>query len=72
VSIVQVLCSPDLLWGTPPLLDELMRCKGNHDVYACSGGGVAMLGDDGMDTSSRVSVARCTWEPVVVSCLVWR
>jgi hypothetical protein len=42
----------------------------NHDVYVCSGGGVAMSGGDGMDTSSRVPVARRTWEPVVVSCLV--
>jgi hypothetical protein len=30
-----------------------------------------MLGSDGMNISSRVPVARRTWEPVVASCLVW-
>jgi hypothetical protein len=30
-----------------------------------------MSGGDGMDISSQVPVARRTWEPVVMYCLVW-
>jgi hypothetical protein len=36
----------------------------------CSWGGVAMSGGDGMDPSTRLSVARRTWVPVVTFCLV--
>jgi hypothetical protein len=66
------LCGPDLLWGTPPSSGELIWCQGNHDIYACSRGGVAMSGDDGMDTSSQVPIVRRTWVIVVASCIIWR
>jgi hypothetical protein len=64
-----VPCGPDLLWRTPPLSGELIRCQSNHDIYACSHGGVAMSGGDGIDINSRVPIARHTWESMVVSCL---
>jgi hypothetical protein len=43
---------PDVLWRTPHLLAELIRCLSDHGNYACSHGGVAMLGGDGMDSST--------------------
>jgi hypothetical protein len=54
-----------------PALNRLaIRCQSNHDVYACSHGGVAMSGGNGMHISSRVPIARRMWEPLVASCLV--
>jgi hypothetical protein len=60
----------DLLWRTPSLSGELIRCQSNRGIYVCSRGGVTISGVDGTDTSSRVSIASCMWEPVVASCLV--
>jgi hypothetical protein len=34
----------------------------------CSFGGVAMLGSDGMDPSTRVPTARHVWAHVAMSC----
>jgi hypothetical protein len=65
VLTVQVPFGLDLWWKIPPLSGELIRCQSNHDVYACSRGGVAMSGGD-----SRVPVARPTWEAVAASCLM--
>jgi hypothetical protein len=31
---------------------ELIQCQSDHDNYACSHGGVAMSGDDMMDSST--------------------
>jgi hypothetical protein len=42
---------------TSLLSGELIRCQGNHDVYACSHGGVAMLGGD--KTGYQLSSACC-------------
>jgi hypothetical protein len=67
VLTVQVPGGPDLLWRTPPLSGELIRCQSDHGDYACSHGGVAMSCGDGMDSSSQVSTTRCTWVPVVMS-----
>jgi hypothetical protein len=61
---------PDLLWRTPPLSGELIRCQSGHGDYACSCGEVSMSSDDGIDSSTRVPTARGTWAPVVTSCLI--
>jgi hypothetical protein len=71
VLTVRVPCGLDLSWRTLPLSSELIRCQSNHDVYVCSHGGVSMSSGDRMDISSQVPVARRTWEPVVMYCLVW-
>jgi hypothetical protein len=55
---VRVLGGPDLLWRTPPISSELIRCHSDHDDYKCSHGGVAMSSDDGTDSSNRVPIAR--------------
>jgi hypothetical protein len=39
--------------------DELIQCQSYYDDYACPCGGVAMLGGDGMDPSTRVPAVRC-------------
>jgi hypothetical protein len=70
VLTVQIPCGPDLSWRTLPLSGELIRCQSNDDVYEYSRGGVAISGGDGADISSRVPIARCTWELVVASCLL--
>jgi hypothetical protein len=46
---------------------ELIRCQSYHGDYTCSCGRVAMLGIDGMDSSTRVSIARCAWVHVAMS-----
>jgi hypothetical protein len=56
---VQVLGRPDLLWITPPLSGELIRCQSEHGDYACSRDGVAVSGGNGMNSNTRVLVARC-------------
>jgi hypothetical protein len=61
---------PGLLWRTPPSSDEPIRCQDNHDVYACSHGGIAMLGSDEMISSSRVPSARPMSELAVMPYLV--
>jgi hypothetical protein len=71
VLTVRVLGGSNLLWRTPPLSDELIRCQSDHDDYACPRGGVAMSGGDGTDFSNRVTAASHAWAPVVASCLVW-
>jgi hypothetical protein len=49
---------PDLLWGTPLLSSEIIRCQSDHGEYACSRGGVAVSGGDGMDYNTQVPVAK--------------
>jgi hypothetical protein len=75
----------DLLQCRPPgsLVDRVLRgehhlyrdkpiqCQSDNGNYACSRGGVAMPGSDGMGSSTRVLVAWCMWVPVVASCPVW-
>jgi hypothetical protein len=39
----------------------LIRCQSYHDDYACTFGRVAMPGGDGMDSYTRVPVARHMW-----------
>jgi hypothetical protein len=52
------------------ILGELIRCQSDHSDYACSHGGVAMLGGDGTDPSTRLLVARHAWVHVDTFCLV--
>jgi hypothetical protein len=54
-----------------PLLGMPILCQSNHDVYVCPWcGRAALSGGDGMDSSSRVPIARRMWEPLVMSYLV--
>jgi hypothetical protein len=46
----------------------LIQCQTYHANYACSYGGVAMSGGDGMDSSTQVPVVRHAWAPVATSC----
>jgi hypothetical protein len=71
VLTVWVPDGPDLLWRIPPILGELIRCQSDQGDFACSHGGVALLGGDGTDFSTRVPAAWRVWAPVVMSCLVW-
>jgi hypothetical protein len=71
VFTIRVPCELNDLWRTPPSSGELIRCESNHDIYACSHGGVAMSRGNGTEISSLVAVVRRAWEHVVVSCLVW-
>jgi hypothetical protein len=41
-----------------------------HDDYACSHGGSAMSGGDGMNSSTHVPAVRCVWVPTALSCHV--
>jgi hypothetical protein len=50
-----------------PIGGGLIRHEGDHDDYACSLGGVAMLGGDGMGSCTQVPSARCVWVPVATS-----
>jgi hypothetical protein len=70
VLSIQVLGGPDLLCRTLSLLGEFIRCQSDDDDYACFCGGVAMLGGDRIDTSTRVPAARHVWAHVVMPCLV--
>jgi hypothetical protein len=47
VLTIWVPGGPDLLWRTPPLSGELIRCQSDHSDYACPRGGVAMSSGDG-------------------------
>jgi hypothetical protein len=38
-----------------------------HCDYACSCGGAAMSGGDGMDPSTRLSFVWCVWVPAAMS-----
>jgi hypothetical protein len=55
---VRVPGGSDILLRTPPLLSELIRCQSQHGDYACSHDGVAMSGGDGMNSNTRVPIAR--------------
>jgi hypothetical protein len=52
VLTVQVPGGLDLIWRTPPLSDEFVRCQSYDDDYAYLHGGVDMSGSDGMGSSS--------------------
>jgi hypothetical protein len=45
---------------------KLIRCQNYHGNYACSCGGLAMSGGDGMDSSIELLTIRCTWAPVAL------
>jgi hypothetical protein len=47
-----LLSTESVVENPAPQSGELVRCQINHDVYACSDGGVAMLGGNGMDIIS--------------------
>jgi hypothetical protein len=70
VLTIQVTGGQYLLWRTVVLSGELIPCQSNHDDYVYSHGGVTMLGSDGTDCSTRVSVVGHVWVPIVMSCLV--
>jgi hypothetical protein len=53
------------------LICELIQYQSNHDVYVCSHDGVTMSGSDKTNISSRVSVVRHVWGPIVTFYLVW-
>jgi hypothetical protein len=67
VLTVRVPGGLDLLLRILPVSDELIRCQSDHTDYACSHCGVAILGGDGMDFSTRVSAAKHTWVPMITS-----
>jgi hypothetical protein len=48
--------------------DMLIQHQSYHEDYACSSVGVAMLGGDGIDSSTQVPAVRCAWAPVPTSC----
>jgi hypothetical protein len=50
---------------------ELIRCQSYYDDYACSCGGDAISGGDGIDSSTRVPIVMCVWVFVVTSCHAW-
>jgi hypothetical protein len=46
---------------------ELIQCQSYRVNYACSYGGVAMSGVDGIYFSTQVPAIRCVWVPVAMS-----
>jgi hypothetical protein len=71
VLIVRVSGEPDLLWRTPSLSDEFIRCQSDHDDYVYSRDGVALSGGDGTDSTTQVSVARHVWVAMIMFYLIW-
>jgi hypothetical protein len=70
VLTIWVSGGPDLLWRTLFLSSELILYQSDHDDYAYSRGEVAMLGGDGINSSTRVLAARRVWVPMVMPCLI--
>jgi hypothetical protein len=68
VLTARVPDGPNPLWRNPLLQGKLIQRQSHHGDYACSIGGVAMSGDDGMDSSSQIPAVRCTWVPMAMSC----
>jgi hypothetical protein len=47
----------------------LILCQSHHGTFTCICGGLATSRGDGMDSSTRVYVVRCTWAPAATSYL---
>jgi hypothetical protein len=45
---------------------KVIQCQSYHGDYACSYGGVAMSGGDGVDSNTQVPIVMCAW--VLVAC----
>jgi hypothetical protein len=45
-------------------------CQSYYNDYVYPGGRVVVSDGDGMTFSTRVSVVRCAWVPVAMSCCV--